>query len=105
MTAKAFLLDFCNGETKKTLLNYRSASELLSQPIAAVAMEVDPVKPVPAVEVVGVCEFVGDYALPGSSGRLCFDGTFCPVRVYGHVEFYCTCPTRKQKNKEKRKSV
>jgi hypothetical protein len=91
------LLDFYSEEQKKLMLNFRSASELLSKPIAVVAMVMDPVKPAPTVEVVEVCEFVRDYALPGSSGRLCADGTFCPVRVYGNVEFYRTCPTRSQK--------
>jgi hypothetical protein len=87
------------------MLNFRSASELLPKADAAAVVPVDPVKPTSTPEIVDVCEFVGDYAFPGSSGRLCVDKTSCPPRIFGNVEFYRICPTRALKLREKRKST
>ena len=95
------LLNFYSEEQKKRMLNFRSASELLP---TAPAGAVDPVKPAPTPEVVDLCEFVGDYAFSGSSGRLCLDKTSCPARIFGNVEFYRTCPTRFSKLREKRET-
>jgi hypothetical protein len=99
------LLSFYSEEQKKRMLNFRSASELLPKADASAVVPVDPVKPAPQLEVVDLCEFVGDYAFPGSSGRLCVDKTSCPARIFGNVEFYRICPTRALNLKEKRKST
>ena len=99
------LLNFYSEEQKKRMLNFRSASELLPKADASAVVPVVSVKPAPMPEVVDLCEFVGDYAFPGSSGRLCVDKTSCPARIFGNVEFYRICPTRVLKLKEKRKST
>ncbi|NLF88071.1 hypothetical protein GX563_04525 [Candidatus Bathyarchaeota archaeon] len=95
------------------VFTFVSASALLFQPAtAAKAMNsfCTPVaclkgspsdkKPAPNLTA-GICEFVGDYVFSGSSGRKCFDGTFCPVSVYGKLTVYQTCPTRLVKLRER----
>lgn len=96
------LLNFYSEEEKKRMLNFRPASELLPKAAAAAVVPVVPVKPAPQPEVVELCEFVRDYAYPGSSARLCADTTSCPACTYGNVEFYRICPTRRLKLKEKK---
>ncbi len=92
------------------VLTFVSASELLAKPATmpdknqpACQTASPTVKsPTPPPIVIDVCEFVGDYVFPGSSGRKCFDGTFCPVSVYGKLTVYQTCPTRLLKLRERK---
>lgn len=62
---------------------------------AACACRPDPV-PLP----VGCCEFVGDVVDEVVSGRRCFDGTYCPMRVFGDAAVFGSCPARLEKLKE-----
>jgi len=49
----------------------------------------------------GCCEFVGVLIHPSIEGRRCIDHTFCPKRLFSDPKFFASCPTRKQKLKDK----
>ncbi len=98
---KESLVSFFSEEDKKKLLNFRSASELRPKPkapaVSAAVVSLVDVKP-------EQCEFAIIVPFLGcTTGRLCWDKTFCPTTVFADVKVFPGCKCRKDRLKELQK--
>jgi hypothetical protein len=98
---KGSLVNFLSEEDRKRLLNFRGASEVLpKQP--TVLSEIK--KPDLLPPAISCCEFVRGFVFPGSDGRYCVCGTFCPSRIFADPAQYLTCDTRVSRLKVEKQS-
>jgi hypothetical protein len=98
------LLNFCSEEDKKKLLNFRSPKLSPVHEVNTAQVNVETPQSTPKQpEAVQICEFIHGFIYEGSSGRLCIDGIFCPVRIYGNLALFQVCTTRLNRLKERKK--
>ncbi len=77
-------------------VNRRQGSAVKSARCARVPADLKPL---------GCCEFVGGVVDSTVTARTCYDGTFCPFRVFSDPTVYASCPARLEKLKLKKEQT